>query len=218
MSMLKRIVRRSKEDNGNAVIILGLMLIMALLLVGGLLLDVSKAYQMKSSYIDAAKKATQTAIMEQSSDGFLRPESAGLLISTYENVTRPSVVNRDGYFSKCENYQDKDVSLEVWFTDEAGNSKRAGNPILRSNINHNDSTRQIIDKMGIIGATKNKIINQKNTGITLKVTEGTENVILPGAFSITQSDTESATNMKCQKMEIAAKANIFLGDSEGKYD
>lgn len=217
MSMFKKIKKRSKEDKGNAVIILGIMLIMALLLVGGLLLDVSKAYQLKSSYIDAARKATQAAVMEQRPDGYLRAEAAAAAILTYENITRPTVVNKDGYFSECEDYGENDVSLRIIFSKEGSGTSSLTVP--RRNVSEYDTVASLTQKLGLAhGMNRDMVNNSRYTSIQLEVTEGTENVILPGTFSISQADEEDAANMKCQQMEIGAKANIFTGDEHGSFD
>lgn len=212
MSMFKKFKRRTKEDEGNAIIILGLMLIMALLLVGGLLLDVSKAYQIKSSYIDAARKATQAAVMEQTTTGHLKAESAGALIKTYEHVTRPSVINTSGYFSKCADYNEDDVELIVYMGKDDGSGKkdtseRVGS-IKRNQVGTHDSISQITEK--IFGGNKSEIPAGQYTSIELVVVEGTQNVILPSALRIAGDRSEEKYNsMSCQMMTIGAKANIF---------
>lgn len=213
--MFKRIKKRSKEDDGNAVILLGIMLIMAILLVGGIMLDLSKAYQIKSSYVDSAKKATQTAIMKQNTDGYLKPESVGEVVRVYENIVRPSVINPDGYFAKCEDWDDDDVNLSVYLKNEKTGHEMLAGSIRRSYVNDSDTAEQLTQKMSV---NKNLVRSGKFTSIKLTVTEGTENVVLPGAFLITQSSKEEAANMKCQKLEIGARASIFLGDREGLYD
>ena len=214
MGMFKKIKKRLKEDNGNAIVILGIMLIMALMLVGGLLLDFSKAYQVKSSYIDAAKKATQAAVQEQTTKGYLKPEAAGEAVRVYEQVTRPAVINPDGYFSKCEDYGDQDVVLSIDFIDESGNKIHVGS-IRRDQVGSAETAASITNKM-MSTSTKNHISGKNYIDVQLTLTEGTENVILPGAFKITQADSERAANMKCQKMDIAARANVFTGET-GKY-
>lgn len=216
MSMMNKIVKRSKEDKGNAVIILGLMLIMALLLVGGLLLDVSKAHQLKSSYIDSAKKATQTAIMEQTPDGYLKPTAAGSAILTYEKTNRPAVVNTTGYFSKCEDYGDNEVVLKATFVKENGTEGHSYS-ITRASASGYNTAGNLSSRLGITNTVGRDIINSQYTSIKLEVTEGTQNVILPGAFSITQADSAKVDSMRCQQMDIAARANIFTGSTD-KYN
>lgn len=218
MSMINRIKQRSKEDKGNAVIILGLMLIMALLLVGGLLLDVSKAHQLKSSYIDSAKKATQTAIMEQTPDGYLKPTAAGAAILTYEKVNRPAIFGKEndvdeGYFSRCEDYGDNEVKLKATFVRDNGTSGHSF-VITRAGASSYNTAGTLTSRLGITNSIGRDIVNQKYTSIRLEVTEGTENVLLPGAFAITQADSETAVNMKCQQLDIAARANIFTGSTD----
>lgn len=224
--MIERIIKRTKEDNGNAIIILGIMLLMVLMLVGGLLLDVSKAHQLKSSYVDAAKKATQAAVMEQDSRGYLKADAAAEAVRVYEKIIRPSIVNPDGYFSKCENYGDHDVELKaVFYKDDDGVSVRGNEfTIKRSQVNNVSGTAEVqreniaklmgLDDEGL----KDVIYDSKYDSIQLEVLEGTENTILPGAFALTQGDEESQANIKCQKMMIVGKANIFVGDKDGKYN
>ena len=218
MSMFRKLKKRTKEDEGNAIIILGLMLIIALLIVGGLLLDVSKAYQIKSSYIDAARKATQAAVMEQSTTGHLKVEAAGALVKTYEHVTRPSVINKDGYFSKCEGYGEDKVRLDIYMGKDDGSgrkdkSEKVGE-VYRNQIGENDSVSQIIGKIKWMGTMKSDIPSKRYTSIELVVTEGTQNVILPSAFKIAGNKGEDNFD-SCQKMTIGAKANIFTEMSEG---
>lgn len=220
--MIARIIKRTKEDSGNAIIILGIMLLMVLMLVGGLLLDISKAYQLKSSYVDAAKKAAQAAIMEQDSRGYLKADAAAEAVRVYEKVIRPSIVNPNGYFSKCEDYGDDDVVLRVVFYegDDRGNEFT----IKRSQVNNVSGTAEVqreniaklmgLDDEGL----KDVIYDSKYDSIQLEVLEGTENTILPGAFALTQGDEESQANIKCQQMMIVGKANIFVGDKDGKYN
>lgn len=213
--MLSKLIKKSKDDNGNAVVVLGIMLIASLLLVGGMMLDISKAYQMKSSYLDAAKKATQASIREQTSEGYLKPEAIGLAIDTYENITRPSVINVDGAFAMCSDYKPEDVSLTVTLRNEKGGTLPIPS-IKRTDAfgsDYKSITKEIIDD-----SLRREISKGKYTEILLEVQEGTENTVLPGAFLITQSDKEKAANIKCQKMKVAARANIFQGAEAGTYN
>ena len=223
--MIARIIKRRKEGDGNATIILGIMLLMVLMLVGGLLLDISKAHQLKSSYVDAAKKATQAAVMEQNSRGYLKADAAAEAIRVYEKIVRPSIVKPDGYFSKCKNYGDHDVVLRaVFYKDNVRGNEFT---IKRSQVKNNVSDtaeaeaqrKDIAELMGLNDEGLKAIIYDNDyDSIQLEVLEGTENTILPGAFALTQGDEESQANMKCQQMMIAGKANIFFGDKEGKYN
>lgn len=222
--MIARIIKRTKEDNGNAIIILGIMLLMVLMLVGGLLLDVSKAHQLKSSYVDAAKKATQAAVMEQDSRGYLKADAAAEAVRVYEKIIRPSIVNPDGYFSKCKDYEDDDVVLRaVFYKDDVRGYEFT---IKRSQVNNVSDTaeaeaqrKNIAELMGLNTTTvRDNIYDEKFDSIQLEILEGTENTILPGAFALTQGNEESQANMKCQQMKIVGKANIFVGDEDGKYN
>lgn len=222
--MIARIIKRTKEDSGNEVVILGIMLLMVLMIVGGLLLDISKAYQLKSSYVDAAKKATQAAIMEQDSRGYLKADAAAEAVRVYEKVIRPSIVNPKGYFSKCEDYGDDDVVLRAVFY--KGDVRGDEFTIKRSQVNtvsDKDEVevqrKNIAKLMGLDDeGLKKSIYEREFDSIQLEVIEGTENTILPGAFALTQGDEESQANIKCQQMKIVGKANIFVGDEEGKYN
>lgn len=225
--MIARIIKRTKEDSGNEVVILGIMLLMVLMLVGGLLLDISKAYQLKSSYVDAAKKATQAAIMEQDSRGYLKADAAAEAVRVYEKIIRPSIVNPKGYFSKCEDYGDDDVVLRaVFYKGDVSGGKEFTYEIKRSQVNtvsDKDEAeiqrKNIAELMGLNIPTVREEISKKNfDSIQLEVLEGTENTILPGAFALTQGDEESQANIKCQQMKIVGKANIFVGDEESKYN
>lgn len=222
--MIARIIKRTKEDSGNEVVILGIMLLMVLMIVGGLLLDISKAYQLKSSYVDAAKKATQAAIMEQDSRGYLKADAAAEAVRVYEKIIRPSIVNPNGYFSKCEDYGDDDVVLRaVFYKDDVRGYEFT---IKRSQVNNVSDTAEaeiqrenIAKLMGLnIPTVREEISKKKFDSIQLEVLEGTENTILPGAFALTQGDEESQANIKCQQMMIVGKANIFVGDKGGKYN
>ena len=73
--MFRKIKDKTKNDDGNPMFVLGLMLIAVSLLVGGVMLDITKAYQFKTSYVEAAKKATQAGIRIQDSEGYLTSES-----------------------------------------------------------------------------------------------------------------------------------------------
>lgn len=211
--MLNKIRKRSKEDKGNAIIMLGIMLIMALLLVGGMMLDLSKAYQLKSSYVDSARKATQAAIMEQTPDGYLRPEAAGKAIYVYENVARAAVINKEGFFSRCTDYGDDQINIRVTFMTENGAEGHSFS-IKRSNVDDTDDESSIMQKLGMTSSMKRAISGSKYESLKLEVTEGTENIILPGAFAISQADEEAQKNARCQQMEISAKANVFFGETD----
>lgn len=205
--------KKTKEDNGNAVIVLGILLIVSLILVGGLLLDISKAYQLKSSYTDAGKKATQTAIMKQDSKGHLTPEAAGEAIYVYENTTRKEVLKKDNFFSKCSTHGDNEVIYKIYYKNEAGGELFVGQI---SRANATGSAKDIAQYMGA-NSKKWDIKNGNYTSIRMDFTEATENVILPGAFSMTQAEEGAVNSIKCQLMDVAARANVFTG-REGSYN
>lgn len=217
--MFRRIKSRINRDDGNATIVLGIMLIVCLIVVGGMMLDFSKAQHLKSSYVDAAKKATQSATMKVNSRGYLKSESIGVAISNYETVMRPDVVNTDGYFSKCENYDEDDVELTITLTerDNLGNIIQKDDfSIMRSQVGM--GSPDYINSM-VPSSIKSKIDDRgsfRPTEIQLNVTEGTENTVLPTGFKLTKNP--NSDGMKCQKLEIAAKATIFLGDEGDRFD
>lgn len=210
--MFRRIKSRINRDDGNATIVLGIMLIVCLIVVGGMMLDFSKAQHLKSSYVDAAKKATQSATMKVNSRGYLKSESIGVAISNYETVMRPDVVNTDGYFSKCENYDEDDVELTVTLKGQGGSRSFS---VMRSQIGMGSA--DYINSM-VSSTLKNEIDGGsfRPTEIQLNVTEGTENTVLPTGFKLTKNP--NSDGMKCQKLEIAAKATIFLGDKGDRFD
>lgn len=210
--MFRKIKNRIKRDDGNATIMLGIMLIVCLIVVGGMMLDFSKAQHLKSSYVDAAKKATQSATMKVNSRGYLKAESIGVAISNYETVMRPDVVNTDGYFSKCKEYDEDDVELKITLTGPEGSRNFS---IMRSQVGM--GSPDYINSM-VPSSIKSEIDRGsfRPTEIQLNVTEGTENTVLPTAFKLTKNP--NSDGMKCQKLNIAAKATIFLGDEGDRFD
>lgn len=210
--MFNKLNRKRSNDQGNAVIVLGIMLIAACLMVGGIMLDLTKAYQIKSSYLDAAKKATQAGAMEQNTDGYLSPKSIGRTVYVYEKVARPSVINPDGFFAKCSNYPSEEVSLKITLRGKKGDLVVATIP--RTGVE--GDYKQITDAY-VSDSMKATIQKNKYEEILLELEEGTENVILPGAFRINQSKKAEVQDLKCQKMKIAARGNVFIGDKEDLY-
>lgn len=215
--MLKKIQKKIQEDNGNAVIVLGLMLIIATLLVGGMLLDVTKAHQMKNSYIDSARKATQTAIRHQNTEGYLIAEAAGEAFYFYEKLARPDIIS-DGYMSSCDDT--RNIELSIYFMDE--NFERGSHvaTIDSSQINNSDNYRSVTTKMRVNGqpltpAIRAQIQNERYTGVEMELTESTPNVILPGATTLTGLDSE---NVRCQRIGVKAGASQLLGDMSGEYN
>lgn len=210
--MSKMFNRRKSSDKGNAVMVLGIMLIAACLMVGGIMLDLTKAYQIKSSYIDAAKKATQAGAMEQNTDGFLSPNSVGRAVYVYEKVARPAVINPNGYFAKCSNYPPEEVSLKITLRGKKGDLVVATIP--RTGVS---GDYKAITNAYVSDSMKGTIQKNKYEEILLEVEEGTENVILPGAFRINQSKRAEVEDLKCQRLKIAARGNVFIGEKSGIY-
>lgn len=213
--MFNYLKRKMKEDKGNAVIVLGFVLIMATLLVGGMLLDVSKAYQMKSSYHDSALKATQTAVRHQNSSGFLKAEAAAEAIRVYENVSRPSVI-KEGYMSACS--LPRNVKITVYFMKDEFTRGSHTITINSNQVNNHDSLDSILSKARVNGLTitntrRNSIEAYKYTGIEMELYETTPNVLLPGALTISGSDGD---DMRCQKIGVKAGASQYIGEHD-KY-
>lgn len=202
---MRRILNRIKKDDGNSIILLGIMLLVAGLLIGGMMLDISKAYQLKASYTDAAKKATQAAIRYQNTEGGLLPEAAAEAVRVYEYISKPEVV-KGGYFNKCKEVDD--VEITITFKDEQFQTDNVVFRINRSQITEND-VEKIYRNM-----RKSSLPNNNHTGLEIKVTESTPNVILPTAFRVTKGDE---TGVMCQELDIKAGASSFFGET-GKYE
>lgn len=227
--MLKKLYNRSKEDKGNGVLILGIMLIVSGLLIGGMMLDISKAYQLKATYVEAAKKATQAGIREQYSSGGLSEYAAAEAVRVYETVARPSVIN-DGYFSSCDGVDSgnnkefsngiiKNPIIEIVFKDESVRGKDVTYRIKRSDIPDvtkydkvEDTQEKILNRMD-----KSGFLRPSHTALEMRITESTPNVILPAAFSITKAGSDSVANITCQTLKIREGASTFRGES-GSYE
>lgn len=206
--MIKKIMNKAKEEKGNAVILLGLILIMVCLFVGGMLLDISKAQQMKSSYIDSATKAVQAGVSQQNSSGYLTAEAAAQAIIVYENVARPSVI-KTGYMSSCDNPRNVEITVFYMGDKFAKGSHKV--TINSSNVSPSDTIQNILTKAKLNGqaitpARKKYIEDGKYTGLEIELTESTPNVILPGATTISGLD---GSNLKCQKIGIQAGASQY---------
>lgn len=214
--MINKFKRKMNEDKGNSIIVLGLMLIMATLIVGGMLLDVTKAYQMKSSYVDSARKATQTAIRHQNTEGYLMAEAAGEAFYFYEKVARPSIIN-EGYMSSCDT--PRNVKLSVYFMDE--NFERGSHvaTINSNQITSSDTYKSITSKMKVNGnavtpVLRSQIENKEYKGVEMELTETTPNVILPGALTIAGLTKD---DMKCQQIGVKSGASQLIGDKDGLF-
>lgn len=215
--MLNKLKRKVQEDNGNAVIVLGLILIIATLFVGGLLLDVTKAHQMKNSYTDSARKATQTAIRHQNTEGHLIAEAAGEAFYFYEKVARPDIIN-DGYMSSCDDT--RNIQLSVYFMDDDFERGSHVATINSNQIYNSDDFRSVTNKMRVNGhaltpAIRAQIQNEGYTGVEMELTESTPNVVMPGATTLSGLDGD---NVKCQKIGIKSGASQLIGDVSGRYN
>lgn len=224
--MFKKLTSKMKKDDGNATIILGILMIVVFIVVGGIMLDFTKAHHLKSSYIDAAKKSTQAATMEQDTRGYLTLNAVSTAVVTYEKVMRPSVINTDGYFSRCEDYDEGDVTLKVIMSKGSSKNGPSSTFLIERNLIKNDTNNQVSAQKIInqIQGRANEVRTGRYTSIQLEIVEGTENSVLPVGFKIaksgprTQQEEEKIANMKCQKLGISAKASTFIGDKENKYD
>lgn len=206
--MINEFIKKAKKDNGNAVIVLGILLVMATLLVGGVLLDISKAYQMKSSYVDSARKATQTAIRHQNTEGFLKAEAAAEAIRMYENVARPSVI-KDGYMTSCD--ENRNVSITVYYMKD-GFTRGSHSVTINSNqISPGDTVDNIIHKLGLSNTVRRNIELAKYTGVEMELNENTPNVILPGATTIAGLN---GNDLMCQVIGVKAGASQFMGETD----
>lgn len=216
MSVINKIIKRSKEDKGNAVILLGLLLIMVTLLIGGMLLDISKAYQMKSAYVDSARKATQAAVSQQNSEGYLTAEAAVEAMRVYETVARPSVI-KDGYMTQCKNEADpatgkRNVPITVYFMKRTSQGFVRGTHSITMNsrdIRTGDSLAILLNRAGVTNNTRKNIENSRYIGVEMELTESTPNVLLPRASAI--AGTESGVDLKCQMLGVKAGASQFIG-------
>ena len=206
---------RLKKDNANAVSILGLFLIIALIVVGGMILDLTKAYQLKASYIDSATKASQIAIRQQTSQGYLKPEA--LAVAVYEYETRTTTGNfktansKNGVIGKCGTgarimsvYMSREKEKPVFITS-----------VNLNNITATDSIGSVMVKMNLsTNAQKNAVLNGQYDKINIRVLERTTNLILPSA---TKVGVVNPPLDKCQTIGVNSGAAIFIGSS-GQYN
>lgn len=224
--MKEKILKRIKNDKANAVIVLGLMLIAASLLVGGMLLDLSKAYQFKASYTEAAQKATQSGIRIQSTEGYLTYQSVLETIRVYEFIARPSIMKVDSTLSACG--EPRKLSIILKTEDGRGelqlpevNLDNQRMLELRSSVIANtgayntESTMNEIDSIYGLMRFKSAIDRGKFNTIQVKIYEATPNFVLPGAIRATG---ENGDAMMCQKLGIAASASQFIGDEDGGFN
>lgn len=231
--MVNYMKRKISSDKGNAMVVIGITLIVAVLLIGGMITDLSKAHQLKSSYIDAAQKASQIAIREQTSDGFLMPKAASKLIYEYENNTRLSIfgsgyidnVNpvNDGVLAGCDS---NDRVITVYMTRGQGVYYKGQNDIANADVNRyvvgsmrldeaRGATEEAIESaLGLDNVKKLQILNGKYTSINVEINEATPNMVLPGAFAVSGGD---ANSMMCQTLGIKAGASQFTGLT-GEYE
>jgi len=219
--MLSKVKGKISKDDGNAVIVLGIILIIAALLVGGMLLDISKAYQLKASYTESARKATQSGISQQNAGGYLKAEAAAEAVRVYETIARPASI-KEGYMSSCSS--NRNVLITITFMKEGF---IPGSHVITINSNQvqdisdpNLSRQNIINKMRVNGqqmtaSHRRAIENSQYTGIEMVLEESTPNVILPGATTLSGLDVD---DLNCQKIGIKAGASQFIGDIDGNYN
>jgi hypothetical protein len=226
--MFTKLKQKIKNDKGNAVVVLGLMLIVVSLAVGGMMLDISKAYQFKSSYVEAAKKSTQSAIRMQNTEGFLTYKSIAETIRVYELVARPSVMKPTASLSKCGNSRYMEVYLG--YADGNGKAFKAGRfnmndsrmeslrlgQLKNPNLYNVQSTMSTIESIYRLSSLRNQIEAGEFTSITLEMYEATPNFILPAVFSMYAND-EEREGIMCQRLGVTATASQFVGDEDGEF-
>lgn len=205
-------MKNLNKDDGNAVIVLGIMLIIATLTVGAMLLDLSKAFQLKSAYNDAARKATQSAIRHQNTEGYLTAEAIGEAIRAYEVDTRPAVINDGNYMSACKGQEGK-VEIKVRAMKD-GFVIGQTYSINRDRIRSTDTAEDIINKIPQLSnrSNKDKFERDHYLGVEIELHESTPNVILPNAaLLIGDKTTANKTNIKCQLLGVKAGASQYIG-------
>ncbi len=77
------IKRRIQNEDGKAITIMGISLVVLVLLMGIFIVDFSKAVYIKNLYSSFALKAAQTAVKKQDAIGGLKPEAVETLINEY---------------------------------------------------------------------------------------------------------------------------------------
>lgn len=89
------LLRKAKDDKGNAVVIWGLFLTLMILVTAVLIVDLAKAMYVKNVYASYARKAAQTAVKEQDFVGGLKFESAQKAVDEYLKQRDGGVNTRD---------------------------------------------------------------------------------------------------------------------------
>lgn len=230
--MFTKLRNKTKSDEGNPIFILGIILIAVSLLVGGIMLDLTKAYQFKSSYIEAAKKATQAGIRIQDSEGNLTTGAIVETIRVYETISRPSVmkVSKDSYMSRCQVggkksgvYAPRDITIQLGTVSEDG-SVRIGSEIENLNLDNmkyirdnyianpgaysaqkiNSEIRSVFPE---IDKLKKQVASNQYNYIHMEIYESTPNTILPGAFAISGGNKDS---ILCQRLGVQASASQYI--------
>lgn len=213
MKILGRIRKRTKADNGDAVMVLGIMLILVTLVVGAMLLDITKAFQMKSSYIEAAQKATQSAIRYQNSEGHLEDKAVAEALRVYETISRPSVI-KEGSMSFCATNVKPTRNIPIAIILTGGSSSDLLITVDSNKISSSDTVENILNK---ISYNPDDIKNGEYTGIEIQLTESTPNIILPSASRILTGGSDNGESIKCQNLGIRTKAEIYSGE-DGKFN
>lgn len=231
--MIKKIIKRFKDDNGNPVYVLGIALLAATLMVGGMMLDITKAYQFKSAYTDSAKKATQAGIRIQNSRGHLTTSSIVETVRVYEIIARPSVmkVSDDAYFSRCGVQNSGSGAAPRNMKVVLGNIKENGSLTIGTTVtldldkvkkirddelkkstptspqSMNNKIREAFASQIDTSSFRKKVRDGQYNYIHIEIYESTPNTILPAALSVSGSDGES---MRCQTMGIQASASQYV--------
>ena len=205
------ITKKLKNDKGNAVIVLGIMLIVVVLTIGAMLLDITKAFQMKAAYNDAAQKAAQAAIMHTNQQGYLTANSIGEAVRVYENVARPATI-KDGFMSSCDRPRSIDIKIYAMKDDFKRGQLYSIDDSSRVRISDTaeDITNRFLSHIEI-----NEFEGKKYTGIEIELQESTPNIILPNTSVIAGINDGKA--YKCQELGIRAGASKYIG-KEGIHD
>ncbi len=89
--MIKKLKSRLRSDRGNAILILGLAILVIIALVTGLMADVAKSVQARHEYSSLAQKAALNGLKEQNSRG-------GMNYKAIESTVREYMKLRDGEY------------------------------------------------------------------------------------------------------------------------
>lgn len=104
----KRLTKRIKSDEGNAVLLMGLAIFGLVLLLGIFFVDVSKNITIVNSYSQYAQRATQAGLRRQDNVGNLMPEAVKATFDEYlheRNSSSRKLAGQTTTFSDGQNIQ-----------------------------------------------------------------------------------------------------------------